>query len=107
FLTSTTPASLYNRKAGKYRREYELVKPKTNNASPINWPLLRFADVLLMYVEAENELNGPPQPGSVALGYLNQIRSRANASVFDAANAITDKNEFRDFIVDERSRELN
>ena len=26
--------------------------------SPINWKLMRYADVLLMYAEAENEANG-------------------------------------------------
>lgn len=105
-ITSTAPASLYTRKAAKYRREYEVVKPKSNHASPINWPVLRLSDVMLMYVEAENEISGPPQLGSQALGYLNQIRERANAATFDASNLISDKNQFRDFIVDERSREL-
>lgn len=101
-----TVASLYTRKVGKYRREYELVTPKSNNSTPINWPILRYSDVLLMYAEAENEISGPPAVGSNALNYINSIRARANASLFTSSNLITDKNEFREFIFDERSREL-
>lgn len=37
-------------------------------------PVLRYADVLLMLAEIENETNGPTQ---TALGYLNEIRRRA------------------------------
>ncbi|WNH11209.1 RagB/SusD family nutrient uptake outer membrane protein [Thalassobellus suaedae] len=33
----------------------------------INWPMMRYADVLLMYAEAENELNGPTIDAKEAL----------------------------------------
>lgn len=99
-------ASLYTRKVGKYRREYELVTPKSNNATPINWPILRFSDVLLMYAEADFELNGPPAVDSESLNYINLVRARANATTFNASNHITDPNEFKEFIIEERSREL-
>ncbi len=39
-----------------------------------NWPVLRYADVLLMLAEAMNEQGGP---SAEALGYLNQVRKRA------------------------------
>ena len=39
-----------------------------------NWPVLRFADVLLMLAETINEQSGPT---SEAFGYLNQVRQRA------------------------------
>jgi hypothetical protein len=38
-----------------------------------NWIVLRYADVLLMYAEALNEMGMTPQ----ALPYLNQVRTRA------------------------------
>lgn len=102
--TSTKDADLYTRYVGKYRREWELVKPGSANSTPTNFPLLRFSDVLLMYAEAENELHGGPTPD--ALHALNLVRGRAKASLYTGANTITDKNEFFDKIVDERSREL-
>ena len=43
-----------------------------------NWPVLRYADVLLMLAEAINEQSGPT---GEALGYLNQVRVRAGLAV--------------------------
>ena len=43
-----------------------------------NYPLLRYADVLLMYAEAENEVNGPTQN---AINALNKVRARANPDI--------------------------
>lgn len=68
---------------GKYRREYETYAPKgARNATPENFPLLRFADVLLMYAEAENELNGPTDE---AVNYVNMVRQRgwSNGGIAD------------------------
>ena len=41
--------------AGKFRREYELSDTKDKDYTPINFPVLRYSDVLLMLAEAENE----------------------------------------------------
>lgn len=65
---------LYERTSAKWRREYELVKPMAKDGGPANFPLLRYADVLLMFAEAENELNGPTQD---AIDAVNQVRRRA------------------------------
>ncbi|GIZ08781.1 RagB/SusD family nutrient uptake outer membrane protein [Flavobacterium sp. UMI-01] len=66
----------WGRWPGKWKRENEFVKE--NNGSPQNWPILRYADVLLMYAEADNEINGPT-PQSIEL--VNQIRARAYGSL--------------------------
>lgn len=59
----------------KWRREYETLLPKSPTTTPQNMVLLRYADVLLMYAEAENELkNGPT---AEAIEYVNQVRRRA------------------------------
>src|SRR5690606_14029284 len=58
---------------GKWRREYEILKPKNASYTPTNFPLLRYADILLMYAEADNEITGP-QPR--AIDYVNQVRKR-------------------------------
>lgn len=65
---------IYNRMDAKWRREYEPTDPKFNGTTTINFPLLRYSDVLLMYAEADNELNGPQ---SQAIEYVNQVRRRA------------------------------
>lgn len=104
YYTSTTEASLYTRRVGKYRREWELIFPKSNNATPTNFPLLRFADVLLMYAEAENEFHNGPTPDAVEA--LNLVRARAHASLYTGSNSLTNKTDFFNALVDERSREL-
>ncbi len=98
-----TDTDLFNRKPGKFRRETEAVDPKNKNFTPTNFPVMRYADVLLMLAEAENEINGPTQK---AVDALNEVRQRATgASVYDIAD-FTGKDHFRNVIIDERAREL-
>lgn len=64
-----------------------------------NWPVLRYADVLLMLAEAINEQDGPTGD---AYGYLNKVRNRAglgNASGLSQA-------AFRVKVLHERRMEL-
>jgi hypothetical protein len=70
----TSEPTKYSRYPGKFRREYETLIPKIATRSPINVPLLRYTDVLLMYAEALNEKSGPT---AVAVGLVNDIRRRA------------------------------
>lgn len=65
---------IYERTSAKWRREYEVVKPLAKDGGPINFPLLRYSDVLLMFAEAENEISGPTQE---AIDAVNQVRRRA------------------------------
>lgn len=69
------------------------------NRTNTNWPIIRYADVLLMLAEAMNEQSGPT---AEALGYLNQIRKRAGL----ADLAIADKVAFRTAVLKERRLEL-
>jgi hypothetical protein len=62
---------------GKFRRDWHNPPvPGTNNYLGYNWPLIRFADVLLMFAEADNELNGPTAAARQA---LVEVRTRAYA----------------------------
>lgn len=63
----------YNWAPGKWRRNWHTGNVKDNNNTDVNYILLRYADVLLMRAEAENELNGV----APALEYINQVRRRA------------------------------
>jgi hypothetical protein len=65
----------YTRWPGKWRRDEETNLPRFKNGNGTNFPLLRYADVLLMFAEAENEVNnGPTQ---AAYDAINQVRRRA------------------------------
>ena len=77
----------------------------TKNFTGINFPVLRYADILLMYAEAENEINGPT---ASAIGALDQVRNRAGVDLISTAKpyVVADKLQFFRELVDERLREL-
>lgn len=64
-------------------------------------PAIRYAEVLLSYAEAENELNGPTQS---AISAVKQVTDRAGVQIPAAATA--SKDAFRDYLLAERGREL-
>ncbi len=66
-----------------------------------DYPLFRYADVLLMYAEAV--LRGGGGSESLALDYVNDIRERAFG---DTSGNIIQSQLTLDFLLDERSREL-
>jgi hypothetical protein len=74
----TTQAVKNTLKPGKWRREYETLLPKNPTQTPINMPLLRYSDILLMYAEAENEINSGPT--AEAIEAVNMVRRRAWSS---------------------------
>ena len=65
-------------------------------------PLIRLAEVYLTYAEAVLR-GGTGGDRATALGYINQLRSRAYGN---ASGNIADSNLTLDFILDERAREL-
>lgn len=61
---------------GKYRRDWRVpLLPGTVLNVGYNWAMIRFADVLLMYAEAVNEINGSPTPAAIAA--FEEVRKRA------------------------------
>ena len=86
-----------------------LCKGSTWNPSRHNDPLIRYADILLMYAEAVNELYGPRDDAKEA---LKRVRRRA----FDAAQwtdkvesyveSLTNETDFFQAVMDERKWEF-
>lgn len=79
----------------------------TNNATEnadANWPFLRYADVMLIYAEAENELGNIDE----ALEYLNYVRSRSNAVAgsLTGNGALDTQDKMRSAIIEERAKEF-
>lgn len=64
---------IYSRTEGKWRRQDETILPRNTEYNATNFPVIRYADVLLMFAEAENELNGPTE---AAYNAINAIRRR-------------------------------
>ena len=75
----------------------------------INYPLLRYADVLLTYAEAENELNGNTAD---ARKYYLQVRRRSNQNITVVQDPLLDPSklsqlQMRSAIFAERGQELH
>jgi hypothetical protein len=67
----------------------------------LNVPLIRFAEILLIYAEAQNELGGPN-----ALAYESMKRIRDRAQLATPAIGTFTKDSFRDAVLRERWHEL-
>jgi len=90
----------------KWRREWmEPVFPGTAKYTGINWILLRYSDILLMFAEADNELN--QSPTSEAIAALRSVRDRAFAPDTDKMPPVPDNYaDFFNAIVQERAWEF-
>jgi len=83
-----------------YVTKFSDVENPSGSTSDAYFPLLRYAEILLMYAEAENEISG----GSAnAYTRLNEVRIRSNAG---EAPAGMGQDDFRNFILEERAREF-
>ncbi len=101
--TNDPTAAQAIRNCGKFRREviYEGQKTSKSLYTTINFPILRYSDVLLMYAEASNELSGPTQE---AYDCIKAVRDRAGIATKEIG--AYDKESFREFVRNERGREL-
>ncbi len=84
--------------------------PSTAKGTGINYPIMRYTDVLLMLAETENEINGP---GAIAQNALKIVRQRAfPSSLWDSkvtayiADVSAGKDAFFKAIVNERAWEF-
>jgi hypothetical protein len=92
----------------KFRRDW-ISNPSVMNSTGqyygLNWPILRFSDVLLMFAEADNEVNNAPS--AAAISAFEEVRTRGyggNAALIGTTP--TDHDGFFRAIVKERSLEL-
>lgn len=85
---------------GKFRIPW-CVEPQEAAKRNLNIPVMRYADVLLMYAEAQNYLNnGPTQAAKDA---LKQVRDRAGVGVLSIPS---DQQAFEDALLQERKWEF-
>jgi hypothetical protein len=90
---------------GKYRRDWRVpLLPGTVLNPGFNWAIIRFSDVLLMFAEAENEINGPTTAAKTALEEVRKRAFKGNETKIPVTP--TDKGAFFDAIVSERYLEF-
>jgi len=91
---------------GKWRRDWIAEPALDKNNTNVNWCTLRYADVLLMFAEAVNELRSEMPEGIVladAFDAINKVRTRAGLENLDASLSYED---FLAAIKQERKLEL-
>lgn len=99
--------TVYNNKWSKlWTSESAALGADKSGNTGINFPYMRYADILLMYAEADNELNGAPT--DKAKDCLAQVHNRAflegDADYLSAAGA--SKEAFQKAVLDERKWEF-
>lgn len=97
---------------GKYRRDWitgPVIDPNSSvQYLGLKWQILRYSDVLLMFAEAENEINGPT---AAAYNAINMVRRRGYGKPINSPDVTVDlaglsKATFFASLVKERSLEL-
>ena len=93
----------------KFSLPYITAEDYETAESTINYPIIRFADVLLIYAEAANMAEGGPS--SEAYEAVNMVRRRANNLPLTTPDAAVDlsglsKSAFDAAIIEERNHEL-
>ncbi|HWK04271.1 MAG TPA: RagB/SusD family nutrient uptake outer membrane protein [Puia sp.] len=81
--------------------DYSLSPLTSQGVSGINYPVIRYADVLLLYAETLNEINGAPTGDAYAA--INRVRARAGVANLTAGLGQSD---FRDSVFLERRKEF-
>ena len=116
-LTTTGPDGTLYKKAhainaivdGKWRKEW-ISNPaytigSTSGNLGLNWIIMRFSDVLLMFAEADNEING--SPSAAAISAVKEVSTRAHGGNAALVPTIpSDYTGFFKFIVRERMLEF-
>lgn len=104
--TNESPlVKIAGRCTGKFRREvcYEGQQNAKNLYTGINFPILRYSDVLLMFAEAQNEYEGAPS--QEAYDAVKAVRDRAGVSTRPLSEYAS-ADAFRQLVRNERAREL-
>ncbi|MBW6534035.1 MAG: RagB/SusD family nutrient uptake outer membrane protein [Mariniphaga sp.] len=112
FIQELVSRGNMNISQGKWSRHFldNPPGPSTSKGTGINWPMMRYSDVLLMFAEAENELNGPTGEAQDA---FKRVRHRAFEPALWStkvdqytATVSGSKDDFFNAIVDERAWEF-
>lgn len=97
-------------KSAPYVRKYLYDSPENmlKNVSYEAMPIIRYADALLLFAEAENQVNGAPT--QAACDAVNEIINRATGGVPNVNDPLLTismtKQEFDDAVIQQRSWEL-
>ncbi len=103
---SIAATAIYKMNEGKFRRDWiPNATQSTGQYFGASWPLIRYSDVLLMYAEADNEVNGAPSGKAVTALQMVSARGHNNNNSL-AVTPPTNHDGFFQAVFKERSLEL-
>ncbi len=96
--TTWTDADLANSRtnsavsnSGYHNKKWGVERQVADNYESMDWPVLRYAEVLLNWAEAKYEYDGAINDGDLNRS-LNQVRKRSNPTMTPLSNALVDAN---------------
>lgn len=101
-FVSPTDGKTY-KTAPHLNKYFDPAVPASPSQSSKNIPIIRFAEVLLIYAEAVNE-----QSGATAAAYesIDRVRARAGIPLLSVISPALNKDDFREAVFEERRKEL-
>ncbi|TDW48966.1 putative outer membrane starch-binding protein [Flavobacterium sp. 270] len=86
-----------------FNKYFDPATPASPGQSSKNTPIIRFAEVLLIYAEAVNEQSGPTAEAYAA---IDRVRNRAGIPLLSVTSPTLSKDDFREAVFEERRKEL-
>ncbi|MBP7557855.1 MAG: RagB/SusD family nutrient uptake outer membrane protein [Chitinophagaceae bacterium] len=96
-------AHLYGSKLMKFR---QVSNALDGNRTDFNFPFMRYAEVLLLYAEADNEVNGLPSAYAIQQVDKLNARNKAVLAATMGTNTPWTQESFRSYILQERAKEF-
>lgn len=87
-----------------FNKYFDPATPTSPGQSSKNTPIIRFAEVLLIYAEALNEQNGGPTAEAYAA--VDRVRTRAGVDLLATTSPALSQDTFREAVFEERRKEL-
>ncbi|MPM94299.1 hypothetical protein SDC9_141445 [bioreactor metagenome] len=80
--------------------------PLNGNRADFNWPYMRYAETLLIYAEADNEVNNGPSPQALQVVDMLNTRNKSTLSSKRNSSIPYTQETFRSYILEERAKEF-
>ena len=103
-IVSPVNNNLYTLATPQFNKYYDPAVVGNQGQSSKNTPIIRYAEVLLIYAEALNEWKGSPTPEAYAA--IDEVRVRAGISKLQDIAPSLSQSDFRDAVFQERRKEL-
>lgn len=103
-IVSPVDNKLYTLAAPQFNKYYDPSVVGNQAQSSVNLPIIRYAEVLLIYAEALNEWKKGPTPE--AYDAIDQVRTRAGISKLQDISPNLSEDDFREAVFQERRKEF-